>query len=66
MFMARIGREFSLQESTEWKSAELLRRLRGLLFSIGVAVTPILIVILSPPRSGGIFVAGYLGSGLID
>jgi hypothetical protein len=34
--------------------------LRGALFSLLVAAAPVLIVMLSPPRSGGIFVAGYL------
>jgi hypothetical protein len=35
-------------------------KLLGLLFSLLIAATPILIVALSPPHSGGIFVAGYL------
>lgn len=37
-----------------------VRRMRGLLFSSAVALIPVLIVTLSPPRSGGLFVGGYL------
>ena len=38
----------------------LRHKLAALLFSVLIAASPVLIVIFSPPRSGGIFVAGYL------
>jgi hypothetical protein len=36
------------------------QKLKGLLVSILIPLVPILIVVLSPPETGGAFVAGYL------
>jgi hypothetical protein len=64
MSIERLDGEFDSRSFGERRSAVLYRKLRGFLFSIVVAAAPILIVVLSPPRSGGLFVAGYLVGGV--
>ena len=58
MLIGRIDR--ISDHTTESKHSRAERKLYGLLFSIIIALAPILIVALSPPRMGGTFVAGYL------
>jgi hypothetical protein len=46
--------------TTESNGTAVEQKLKGLLFSILIPLVPILIVALSPPQTGGAFVAGYL------
>jgi hypothetical protein len=60
MLFAAIDDIINPQSSRRSRAIGLRRKWRGILFSIIIAAIPILIVVLSPPRTGGIFVAGYL------
>lgn len=60
MMLAAIDDLINPGRTEKVRSSGLHRKLRGILFSIIIAAIPIFIVWLSPPRMGGVFVAGYL------